>query len=453
MFEGVEAKNIMRTAVLPTLLSDPEVRIVLLMKNEERIERYQKEFASSRIVYQAVPEYYRGSVSRLDRVFAALKFFLLRTETTLLQRRLAFEENRRYVSYYLGGALRFLFARPLVRRLARYLDFALVRNNLYAQYFDRYEPQLVFLAHLFEEPEIHILREAKRRDIRTVGFVNSWDKVTARCIMRLLPDTVLVFNRLVQQHMIVHNEMQIEDVAVVGIPHYDRYCSPSHAPRKEFFKHIGIDPTHKLIVCAPAGSRFSTSDWDMIDFLDELIRTESVGPRVSLLVRFQPNDFIDERELKKRPQLRYDYPGKRFAITRGVDWDMDKADLAHLTDTLRWMDLLICYGSSLSVDAAMFDKPIININFEFKEFALPSKSPTKFYRMTHYAEALRSGGIRLVANKEELVEWMKRYLADPSLDREGRARLMREQCEFTDGRSGARIGAFLLAMLKETGRT
>jgi len=33
IFEGVEAKNILRTDILPTLLADPEVRIVLFTKN------------------------------------------------------------------------------------------------------------------------------------------------------------------------------------------------------------------------------------------------------------------------------------------------------------------------------------------------------------------------------------------------------------------------------------
>lgn len=448
MFEGVEAKNILRTAVIRTLLNDPEARVVLLMKNQERVERYQKEFNEPRLLYQVVPEYHRGPISSLDKMFSNLKFFLLRTDTTALLRRIAFEENGGYVTYYGGGILKFIFARSFVRTIARFLDFLLVRSDRYAKYFDTYNPQLVLLAHLFEEPEIHLLREAKRRGVTSIGFVNSWDKITARCIMRLLPDKAVVFNEMNKRQLMEHDEMRAEDIAVAGIPQYDYYTAPNHSSREAFCGRLGIDPRHKLIVYAPIGSKFSTSDWDMIDYFDDLMKRGTFGERVSLLVRFQPNDFLDERELSKRSHLLYDYPGKRFASKRGVDWDMDEADLTHLKDTLSFINVLICYASSLSVDAAMFDKPVININFEITKSDLPSKSPTKFYQMTHYKEALRTGGIRLVHDKEELIAWTKRYLADPALDHEGRARLVREQCGNTDGNAGVRIGEFILSNLR-----
>ena len=447
MFEGVEVKNILRTDVVPTLLSDPEVRLVLLMKNEVRVELYRKEFNDPRIIYEVVP-YVRSLGRGLDRIFATLKYTLLRTKTTDLRRRLSREAGKPYVVYAFERIVNVLLARPSVRKMVRFLDLLLVRNTLYASVFDSYAPDLVLLAHLFEEPEIHILREAKRRKIKSIGFVNSWDKVTARCIMRLLPDRAIVFNELVKQQMVSYNEMREENITVTGIPQYDFYHEPVNTSRETFCKRAGIDPRDRIIVYAPFGSTFSASDWDTIDFLHTCVKEKLFGPRISLLVRFQPNDFVDEHELRERPDLHYDYPGKRFTSTRGVDWDMTDADIQHLKDTLHYMDVLICYASSLSVDAVVFDKPVINISFEFKKPPSPLKSPTIFYGTAHYTEALRSGGIRLVHSERELVEWVGRYLKDPSVDREGRARLAKEQIQFFDGRAGERMGKFILANLR-----
>jgi hypothetical protein len=333
--------------------------------------------------------------------------------------------------------------------VVRFLDYHLVRNNTYASYFERYQPNAVFFAHLFDELEIHMLREAKRRGVKTIGFVNSWDKATARCIWRLLPDKAIVFNDIVKQEMIVYNEMKEKDVFVSGLPQYDSYFTDTpYTSREEFFRKLHIDPKKKLIVYAPLGRSFGGSDWDIIDLLYRLQGEGKFGQDAAILVRFQPNDFLDEAELKKRPNLIYDYPGVRFSATRGVDWDMNAEHLAHLRNTLHHMSLLVCYASSVSIDAAVFDKPIININFETRKADSFEESSTKYYSFAHYKKALHTGGIRLVQSEEELVSWVRQYLTDPSIDREGRKRLVAEQCQFTDGRSGERIGKFVLRLLK-----
>lgn len=447
IFEGVEAKNLLRTPVLSTLLSDPDIRIVLLTKSSERTAYYQKEFQNPQLVYEVIP---RVASSRADRFFARLKFQLLCTATTDLRREMMYRDGGSAIGYYGGLLVNRLIAHAPIRRLVRMLDFLLVRDETYRTYFDRYRPDCVVMAHLFDEQEIHLLREAKRRGVPTIGFINSWDKVTARCIMRLLPDKAIVFNYIVKDELMKHNEMRAEDIFVSGIPQYDQFIHPHVRPREEFFKTIGVDPSKKLIVYAPIGSAFSTSDWDMIDRMHELNREGTLGPNVAMLVRFQPNDFFKEEEFQKRPWLVYTYPGTRFSDSQAVvannrvDWDMNAHDLQYLTDTLAHASLVVCYASSIGIDAALMGKPVINLNFEVHASARAQKSPTQFYKMEHYKKALQTGGLRLVNSETELIEWVNTYLRDPSRDADKRAELIRQQCVYTDGKSGERIGRFVL---------
>ena len=67
--------------------------------------------------------------------------------------------------------------------------------------------------------------------------------------------------------------------------------------------------------------------------------------------------------------------------------------------------------------------------------------------MEHYRNALSAGGIRLVRSESELIKWTNGYLTNPQLDQEGRRMLVLEQCKFLDGKSGERIGKFILANL------
>ncbi|MEK7147495.1 MAG: CDP-glycerol glycerophosphotransferase family protein, partial [Patescibacteria group bacterium] len=349
---------------------------------------------------------------------------------------------------YFGGLFaNRLLAWPVVRKIVRWLDFILIHQDCYAPVFEKYQPDLVFLAHLFDEPEIALLREAKKRGVKTVGLINSWDKTTARCILRLLPDKAIVFNEIVKRELMAHDEMKAENIFISGLPQYDIYWQAQPHSREEFFNAIGIGSEKKLIIYAPNGRYSKSADGLMIDTLHTFVENAFPRKDVGLLVRFQPNDFVDLAEIQKRPWLVYEIPGLRFSSKRGVDWDMDADDIKLLTNTLFHSSLFICYTSSLSIDAAVFDKPIINIDFELEKSDNPLNSPTMYYNMDHYINATKTGGIRVVKSREELFKWISLYLANPALDAVGRRRLVLEQCGTVDGRAGERIGQFTLKNL------
>ncbi|OGF74166.1 hypothetical protein A2W54_00745 [Candidatus Giovannonibacteria bacterium RIFCSPHIGHO2_02_43_13] len=442
--QALEAKNMLRTKVLANLLKDKDTRLVFLMANQVRIDYYKKEFNGPRMHYE-VADFTKKRGKNLENLFSKLKYLLLRTETTDLRRRMKFEENGGRLSYLANLAFNRIFARSFIRRIVRVLDYALIRNNNFKAIFEKYKPDVVLLANLFDDPEIHILREAKKRGIKTIGFANTWDKVTARCIWRLLPDTAIVYNDILKQEMAEHNEMYPDNIFVSGIPQYDLYFREKPASRELFFDSIGIEPRKKLLVYAPNGKYSSGSDGSMIDLLHSLIGGGVFG-NSEMLVRFQPNDSVDKKELANRPWLKYQIPGIRFETSRGGDWDMNSEDIRTLLNTLFHADLFICHTSSLSVDAAVFDKPVINMKFDLGNISQDAFN-TRFYRMTHYKRAIDSGGIRVVNNEQELVDWAKKYLNNPRTDEEGRARLTREQVQFFDGKSGERIGDFILKAL------
>ncbi|TSC63105.1 MAG: hypothetical protein G01um101448_90 [Parcubacteria group bacterium Gr01-1014_48] len=443
IFQGVEAKNILRTSILETLLKDVCVRIVLLCNSQERVDYYKKEFQNDRLIYEVVRTQHTPNI---DAFFGKLKFMLLKTDTTDLLRFMLRDSGRNLLVHWIAKITNAFLARSLVRKFVRRVDFLFVREHTYAKYFDTYMPDLVFLAHLFDDKEIHILREAKRRGVKSVGLINSWDQTTSRSMLRLLPDWFVVYNALVKQELIELHDASPERIYVGGIAQYDEYYIHTPKSRDDFFKDIHADPRKKLMVYAPVGKAFSNLEWTMIDVLYGLNASGAFGNNLHILVRFQPNDFVDQKALKLRPHLCYDYPGVRFTKSRSVDWDMNKKEVWHLADTLYHADIVVSYVSSISIDAALFDTPVINIGFTAGQVML-RESPMQYYGMEHYKKAVATGGIRLVSSVSEFCASVKRYLDDPSLDRAGRMRLVETQCVFTDGRSGERIGLFLLGQL------
>jgi len=458
VFEGIEGKNILRTPVVSTLLAEKDIRLVCFTKSWEKVDYYKKEFPHPRLIFEAVSNF---EVKGAERFFRALRYYLIDTETTRLRARMIKEREGHFLKYFWKLALHRLLARPFVRRIVRLLDLFLLRPTTFKQYFEEYKPDLVLSAQLFEELEVHFIKEAKNRGIKTVCFINSWDKVTARSALRVLADKFIVFNNIVKEELMANDDVPAENIFVSGIPQYDQFFDPSsleslakdfgkgpitYLNNKEFLAFNNLSPAQPFILYAPMGVEYSNSDWEIIDLLQKNIQ-EKVFGGVSLFVRFPPNDFANQEEIRKRPWLRFYLPGRRFSKKRGTDWDMDFKDLALLSDTLRHASLVICYASSISIDAAVFDKPVVNLDFEVKPGQLMIKSPTRFFDMSHYKKALATGGIRLVHSKEELSDWVCKYLSDPSLDRGGRKRLLEEQCLLTDGNSGERAATRIISFL------
>jgi len=442
ILSGVEAKDILRTDVVHRLLRAGH-RVVLFFKSKERIDFYKKEFEHSNLIFESVS---RFSLSRGDRLFEFLKKYLTRTKTIFLHKKAVFFTEQNYLTYGASVMLSFVLGWSWVRSVSRLLDEKLVVNNSFSGFFDQYNPVLVFLANLFDPMEIAILRESKKRNIRTVGFINSWDKITSKGHIRILPKKLIVTNEVVKKEAIQYLNEKEKDIFVSGVPFYDNYVHKPVLSREEFFKKIGADSQKELLVFAPLGRIWALSDWDMIDMLYGLIQKKVFKKDLEFLVRFPPNDFVHEENIKKRPYLRCDVPGVRFQTSLGMDWDMNFSEIEYLRNTLHHCSILVGYSSSVSIDAAFWNKPVINIGFTVRPTPA-NKDPITRYQTTHYSKALRSGGIRLVNSKEELIEWVNKYLEDPLRDAEGRARLVREQCYRVDGKAGERIAEFLLKNL------
>ena len=290
-FEGVETKNLLRTSILSTLLRSPDVRIILFTHTEERVAYHKKEFEHEKILYEVVR---RRHVRGLDRMFQKLKFTLLKTETTDIRRRMKYETEKHFIAYAVSMAVNRILARKSMRLLFRFLDYHLIQNTYYDAYFKKYHPVGVVSANLFDESEVDLVRAAKKRNVKTIGFINSWDKVTARSILRILPDRTIVFNGIVKDELMRHDHARAEDIFIGGMPQYDHYITRPAISREEFLKRMKIAVSHKLLVYAPVGNVYGNSDWAVMDFLHQLIEEGTLGDNVEMLVRFPPNDSINK---------------------------------------------------------------------------------------------------------------------------------------------------------------
>lgn len=443
IFQGVEARNILRTDAFE-ILKNTGAKIILFVNSKEKKEYFEKEFNGPNVVYEITPAH---RLSFLGGVFSVLKFNLINTKTIDLKRRMKYEQDGKIISYFFKLAFNRIFARRFFRKLVRFLDYAIVKDHHYSAYFEKYKPDLVFLAHLFGDDEVAILKDAKSRRVKSVGLITSWDKTTGRCMLRLLPDKLIVYNETVKEEAVNFADMQPVDITVVGVPQYDFYFRNKPKSREEFCSDWGINNGKKIVVFAPSGRERGDADRSLIRIVYGILNTELASFNVQLIVRFPPNDKVDLDADLLNKDIIYQKPGHKFSGERGVDWDMNFLDLQELVDTLSYSDLVISLTSSIAIDAALFDKPIINVRFnDINRYPL-MKKPIRYFDTEHYSKFLSTNGVTVVRNEEELISWIKKYLEYPSANAESRKKIIEQQCWKYDGLAGRRIADLILNYL------
>lgn len=446
IFQGVEAKSILRTDIYKELSQRKDIRLVVLVLNNAKKEYFQKEFFADNVIYEVIDFLETGW---LENLFSQLKVSLLRTVTMDLKRKVRLKETKNYFQYYISFIFNRIFARKIFQKLFRYLNSHLLKDKTFDGHFDKYQPQIVFSAHLFGDNESTLASEAKRRGIKVIGFINSWDKMTARCILRVLPDRMIVPNNIVKSEVLMYTDMNPENVLVTGIPSYDYLVREKPNDKELFYKRIGADPKKEIILYAPAGKSFSSdADRYTLETLKNIYEAGLISEDVQFLVRFQPNDDNDGISYKNSPMFLFDLPGKRFSSKRGVDWDMSSDDLHHLLDTLYYSRLVITHVSSILIDGAIFDKPIILVDLEDelqkkRKQGLARTMGWRFF-MDHFVAVTKTSGVRWVRSTDDLVKWINSYLQNPGLDRDGRRQIINEQCWKLDGLAGQRVAGIIL---------
>lgn len=457
VFQGVEFRNIIRTDIYKILV-DSGVRLVLFTNSAVKRNYYQQEFNAPNIIYEVVENYQSFG---LNRFFSALKFNLINTKTIDLKRAQDLNRDDGYFRYWFKFIFNRLFARRVFRRLVRYLDWRLVKDDFFSPYFEKYNPSLVLLAHLFGDIEVSFLRSARCRGVYTLGLINSWDKLTARCMMRFQPDSMIVHNEIMKSEAEKYADIPSKNIFVSGLPHFDFYVNSRRSERERFFNKVGLEPHERIILFCPAGTskdlvdylsknklplHVSDPDTEMIILLDRLLSSGQLSSNLRLIVRFPPNDNVAVKEnYPYKTKIIFQMPGRRFSLKRGQDWDMNENDFQELADTLYYSSVVISYPSTIVIDAAVFNRPIININIDFPN--TPRGFLTWFYDVTHYQPVLRSGAVKLVNTEAELLEWLRFYLANPSADDQGRRRLVKWECGHLDGRAGKRVADLILSKI------
>lgn len=447
IFYRPQARNVLRTDILKTLIAGENIRVIIFV-SVEKLEEYQNEFQSENIIFEGIeepPEF----ISKIDKFFGRLALFYIDSPTGRFNRKEWLLYGKKSPGRYLISMFFLLLFGNLkiLRSVARFFDFHFVQDDRYQPYFKKYQPNLVFSSNLTTKIDRAFLRQAKKNKIFSVGMINAWDNITlAKYPFRILPDKMIAYNKIIKGELMKYVDVTEKDIFVSGWPHFDHYVNSQRISREEFCKKLGIDPQKRILLFASIGSTLNPTEWQVLSLLDKALIEKKLPEDLIIIFRQHPTEKTKMENVKTSERVIID--DSKTIIKKGEsDYsEILKSDMDHLADSLFHSSVTINTCSTMTIDAAAFGKPVINIGFDGWEQKPFHQSVRKFYTVhhVHYQPIMQTGGVKIAYNIDELIKYINIYLENPSLDKEGRKRIVEEQCYKLDGRSGQRIGEYLL---------
>jgi hypothetical protein len=198
---------------------------------------------------------------------------------------------------------------------------------------------------------------------------------------------------------------------------------------------------------------FAPREIDVVERLASDVEAGKYGNEMQLLVRPHPQNvqggMADEswlprlRRLAQRPSVGVDFP--RVRPSR-LAWNMDHADLRHLSTLLSGSLACLNSGSTLSIDALLCGKPVILTCFD-GDASLPWwQSAKRLTEYVHLSKLIEWKGVRVVRGYGELDEVIHRVIEDPDVDVEARRRTTIDFCGPSDGAACERVADALMTM-------
>lgn len=442
--DGTAIRNILRTDVFSVLKAQKDLRIVIFTPLAD--EEFKKEMQAENVLVEMKPAYKNGPVvSMLESI--RKEIWAHKTGIyTFAQKRIR-KPAHRFRMFLVKHLLRANTPERLEKLLALLERWKLAATPLLAgEFFDRYKPDLVFYATLYTKSH-YIERGAQQRGIRTVAFVLSWDNPTSKGPFPVTPDRVIVWNDLLKQELIQYHNYQPEQLYVSGVPQFDIYTQhEKFLSRAAFFEKWKLDPAKKLITYTTGTPGTSPFDHEVIDLLYQSMQQGALRQPSQLLVRLHPKDRLSDYDrFKDKPDLIIQLPGRRAST--GDSWNPTHEDMFGLAELMYYTDVNVNVASTITIDAAAFDTPVVNIAYDGYTTKPYPESCLRYLDYEHYRVIVKTGGVKIAYSNEETVKHIQSYLDDKTQEAEGRRIIREQQCWKLDGQSSRRIGEYILSQL------
>ncbi len=276
--------------------------------------------------------------------------------------------------------------------------------------------------------------------IKTANWIRSWDNVTTKGNAFIPSTFVYVWSKWMEQEYRKFFAFEGESrITCVGSLQFDRHLdSDQLITREEFCTLTGLDPLRPILLYTTGGPHILPNEHLVINEIIDRLAKLNHPSNPQLLIRLHPYfwntdlDVInDVKDVAVWPRQE-DAPNMEGEKTTGL---LD--DYKVMLSSFYHQAVNINVASTVTLDSAIYDKPIVNIAFDGKQKLPVTRQVGRYYKkFIHYIKIVESDSVVVVWNIDECMSGISDALDNPERQQEGRKKMLEMQCGEIDGNSG-----------------
>lgn len=356
----------------------------------------------------------------------------------------------------------------IYRGIMLWLYYRSLPKHNHKEIIERIDPDLMIGCSFgMSSDDAAFLAEARVNGIESAVIVQSWDRTSNKGYPTVHPDHALVWNEIMKQECVTHLEFDEDAVHVTGAPLWDTHFHKLKQPKDpNWRKDLGIKEDTKVLFFSCGGFGSHPANMEIIPKVFDFARRQPFNQRLHVIFRMYPQyltpvtrdgdgkkkkDEIEAllEQYKGKPNITIQYPqvelkGRNFMPTEG--------DHKYMTECLRQCDISLSQVSSQMIEACIFGKPAINVEFGRR---ITDKYDLKIsdYKTEHLQRIYRTGAIYRVLNPEQLEETIASALDNPNKKEKEREALVQQEAPCYRGNASQETAKILTEIAMKTVRT
>lgn len=445
--EDIIARNILQTNFPSKFFSQIDADVaVLFLVQPDRVEYFTKQYENDdRIV---VVGYKRSKMTRIESFVTSLMRSGIDTHTNLWSKmRSYYRGDSSFLDTWVKRAHAATFGNwQLYKKFLRRLFILCAHDDVADKLFDTYRPiQLITLSLTNFDFDVILARTAKQRKIPIIAMVRSWDNLSSHGLLRVLPDRFILQNHFLEDMARQHQAVGDLKIDIVGVPHYDGLVSSQDIlmSKKEFCTMYKLDPNRPIIFYGAMGETLFIKEGELPRIFEELILAGQLPNDAQILFRAHPK--FKPTDTKFLPHIFFDLGGVY------VEKDMKNGGITQkdLINQIYHSDVVVTGASTIAIDAAIQNKPIVCVAFDGNSKVRYWESAKRFYdRYTHFEALVSTGGVLVAQNKDELAKQIMQSIQNPNEFHNQRNSIVEMFVGKVDGLAADRLASIMAGYCK-----
>jgi FkbM family methyltransferase len=240
-----------------------------------------------------------------------------------------------------------------LRRAAADLEALVPADPAVADFVRANDPDVVLVSPLipFYSPQTEVVKAARELGIPSGLLVFSWDNLSNKGTLHVMPDRVFVWNEVQRREAIELHGVPAERVIATGAPRLDAFFEMKpRIDRERFYRERGLDPERPMVLYVGSSGTVCPDELPVADAWLDAVRAapDPVLREANVVVRPYPATKVKARWEEWRPR------DPRAVLERSPELDGYQG----LYDHLHHAAAVVGLNTSAQIEASVLGKPV-----------------------------------------------------------------------------------------------